>query len=58
MSSLSRLITGWVAESNLNEADAKKRTALVKFFTKVADVRFSLSMCCGPVAGMTDGLSR
>ncbi|KAL1744439.1 ras guanine nucleotide exchange factor domain-containing protein [Schizophyllum fasciatum] len=37
MSSLSTVITGWVAESILNEADAKKRTALVKFFIKLAD---------------------
>ncbi|KAF8827530.1 hypothetical protein HHX47_DHR4000078 [Lentinula edodes] len=38
MSSLSTAITGWVAESILNERDTKKRTALVKFFIKVADV--------------------
>ncbi|KAJ3919614.1 ras guanine nucleotide exchange factor domain-containing protein [Lentinula edodes] len=37
MSSLSTAITGWVAESILNERDTKKRTALVKFFIKVAD---------------------
>jgi hypothetical protein len=34
---LSTVITGWVAESILNEPDIKKRTALVKFFVKVAD---------------------
>lgn len=38
VSSLSTVITGWVAESILNEPDTKKRTALVKFFIKVADV--------------------
>lgn len=44
VSSLSTVITGWVAESILNEADAKKRTALVKFFIKVADVCFFSSL--------------
>ena len=38
VSSLSTQITGWVAESVLNESDTKKRTTLVKFFIKVADV--------------------
>lgn len=38
VSSLSTIITGWVAENILNEHDLKKRTALVKFFVKVADV--------------------
>jgi len=38
MSTLSTVITGWVAESILNEHDTKKRTLLVKFFIKVADV--------------------
>ncbi|KAL4080904.1 ras guanine nucleotide exchange factor domain-containing protein [Scleroderma citrinum] len=37
VSSLSTVITGWVAESVLSERDLKKRTALVKFFIKVAD---------------------
>lgn len=37
VSSLSTAITGFVAESILNELDTKKRTALVKFFIKVAD---------------------
>lgn len=37
VSSLSTVITGWVAESILNEPDIKRRTALVKFFVKVAD---------------------
>lgn len=40
VSSLSTTITGWVAESILNEHDIKKRTALVKFFIKVADVSY------------------
>ncbi|KZP33472.1 ras GEF [Athelia psychrophila] len=43
VSSLSTSITGWVAESILNEPDIKKRTALVKFFIKVADRCASLS---------------
>jgi son of sevenless-like protein len=38
ISTLSTAITGWVTESILNESDAKKRTSLVKFFIKVADV--------------------
>ncbi|KIP10219.1 hypothetical protein PHLGIDRAFT_125720 [Phlebiopsis gigantea 11061_1 CR5-6] len=37
VTSLSTVITGWVAEGILNEPDTKKRTALVKFFIKVAD---------------------
>ncbi|PPQ76387.1 hypothetical protein CVT26_015376 [Gymnopilus dilepis] len=37
VSTLSTVITGWVAESILNEPDIKKRTLLVKFFVKVAD---------------------
>jgi hypothetical protein len=43
VSSLSTTITGWVAESILNEHDIKKRTALVKFFIKVADVSWRSS---------------
>lgn len=38
VSSLSTVITGWVAESILNELDIKKRIVLIKFFIKVADV--------------------
>ena len=41
VTSLSTVITGWVAESILNEQDMKKRTALIKFFIKVADVSYS-----------------
>ncbi|KAI0789799.1 ras guanine nucleotide exchange factor domain-containing protein [Abortiporus biennis] len=37
VTSLSTVITGWVAESILSELDTKKRTSLVKFFIKVAD---------------------
>ncbi|KAI0755150.1 ras guanine nucleotide exchange factor domain-containing protein [Daedaleopsis nitida] len=37
VTSLSTALTGWVAESILNEPDTKKRTALVKFFIKLAD---------------------
>ena len=47
VSSLSTTITGWVAESILNEHDIKKRTSLVKFFIKVADVSaFPQKMTC------------
>jgi son of sevenless len=38
VSSLSTAITGWVAECILSEPDIKKRTLLVKFFVKVAEV--------------------
>lgn len=38
VSSLSTVITGWVAESILDEPDLKKRTLLVKFFVKLSDV--------------------
>ena len=38
VTSLSTVITGWVAESILNEGDLKRRTMLVKFFIKLADV--------------------
>jgi len=41
VTSLSTAITGWVAETILDETDAKKRTALVKFFIKLSDVCFS-----------------
>ncbi|THH27575.1 hypothetical protein EUX98_g6616 [Antrodiella citrinella] len=37
VTTLSTVITGWVAESILNEPDTKKRTYLVKFFIKLAD---------------------
>ncbi|KAF7314351.1 hypothetical protein MKEN_00907700 [Mycena kentingensis (nom. inval.)] len=39
VSSLSTAMTGWVAESILREPDTKKRTLLIKFFIKLADVR-------------------
>ena len=41
VTSLSTSITGWVAETILDETDAKKRTTLVKFFIKLADVCYS-----------------
>ena len=43
VSSLSTAITGWVAESILSEPDIKKRTLLVKFFVKVAEVSICFS---------------
>lgn len=44
VTSFSTAITGWVAESILDELDTKKRTALVKFFIKVADVSRRLAV--------------
>ena len=46
VTSLSTAITGWVAETILDEPDAKKRTALVKFFIKLAEVCFSTNSLC------------
>jgi son of sevenless len=48
VTSLSTIITGWVAESILNERDLKRRTTLVKYFIKLADVSgqlFPSSIC-------------
>ena len=42
VSSLSTVITGWVAECILDEHDIKKRTLLVKYFIKLADVSLRL----------------
>ena len=39
VSSLSTALTGWVAECILSETDIKKRSLIIKFFIKVADVR-------------------
>lgn len=39
VSSLSTAITGWVAECILSETDIKKRSLIIKFFIKLADVR-------------------
>jgi hypothetical protein len=50
---LSTAVTGWVSESILKEMDTKKRTALVKFFIKLADVR-----ACTGVAGVGAVLTR
>jgi son of sevenless-like protein len=38
LSTLSTTLTGWIAESILNEPDLKKRQGLIKFFIKLADV--------------------
>ena len=38
VTSLSTAITGWVAECVLSETDIKKRSLIIKFFIKVADV--------------------
>jgi hypothetical protein len=49
VTSLSTIVTGWVAESILNEADdIRKRITLVKFFIKLADVSLlgaAVSVC-------------
>ncbi|KAK4046905.1 Ras guanine nucleotide exchange factor bud5 [Microbotryomycetes sp. JL221] len=37
MSTLSTKLTGWISETILNEHDAKKRTALLKYFVKLGD---------------------
>ncbi|KIR78781.1 guanyl nucleotide exchange factor Sql2 [Cryptococcus gattii EJB2] len=37
LSTHSNQVTGWVADSILNEGDAKRRAALLKFFIKLAD---------------------
>lgn len=38
MSTMSTRITGWIAEIILSEQDARKRTALVKYFIKLGEV--------------------
>lgn len=43
MSTLSTKLTGWVAETVLNERDTRKRTSLVKYFIKLCEVRTCLS---------------
>lgn len=43
MSALSTRLTGWIAETILNEHDQKRRTGLVKYFVKLGEVRRSLS---------------
>ncbi|GAA5988119.1 hypothetical protein JCM11641_000909 [Rhodosporidiobolus odoratus] len=37
MSALSTRLTGWIAETILNEQDQKKRTGLVKYFVKLGE---------------------
>lgn len=37
MSTLSTRLTGWIAETILNEQDARKRAGLVKYFIKLSD---------------------
>jgi son of sevenless-like protein len=39
MSALSTRLTGWIAETILSEHDTRKRTALLKYFIKLGDVR-------------------
>jgi len=41
VTSLSTATTGWVAECILSETDIKKRSLIIKFFIKLADVRIS-----------------
>lgn len=42
LSTHSNQVTGWVADSILNEGDAKRRAGLLKFFIKLADVSFRI----------------
>lgn len=49
-STVSNQITGWVAESILGEQDLRKRTALLKYFIKVANVRSISGIRCVRVA--------
>ena len=44
VTSLSTVITGWVAESILNEGDLRRRTTLVKYFIKLADVSVAIHL--------------
>ncbi|SCZ94149.1 BZ3501_MvSof-1269-A2-R1_Chr1-3g01217 [Microbotryum saponariae] len=37
MSTMSTKLTGWITETIVNESESKKRTALLKYFVKVAD---------------------
>ncbi|PFH53989.1 hypothetical protein AMATHDRAFT_73003 [Amanita thiersii Skay4041] len=50
VTSLSTIITGWVAETVLNEPDIKKRSLFIKFFIKVADRCTSLNNFSTPRA--------
>ncbi|OCF31123.1 hypothetical protein I316_07255 [Kwoniella heveanensis BCC8398] len=55
LSTLSNQITGWVADSILNETDAKKRASLVKFFIKLADkclILYNFSTMFAVLAGL------
>nr|XP_019014811.1 uncharacterized protein I206_00897 [Kwoniella pini CBS 10737]OCF53592.1 hypothetical protein I206_00897 [Kwoniella pini CBS 10737] len=55
LSTLSNQITGWVADSILNETDAKKRASLVKFFIKLADkclIMYNFSTMFAVLAGL------
>lgn len=54
VTSLSTVITGWVAENILNEHDMKKRTALIKFFIKVADVSYTAFFLSYPLHPRND----
>jgi len=54
LSTLSNQITGWVADNVLNEQDAKKRAALLKFYIKLADVSSLLSRSRSELTGMVD----
>ncbi|KAL7424779.1 Ras guanine nucleotide exchange factor bud5 [Cryptotrichosporon argae] len=43
LSTVSNQITGWVADGILNETDAKRRAALLKFYIKLAEKCLSLN---------------
>ena len=46
VTTLSTSITGWVTECILNELDARKRTGLLKYFIKLADVSVLFVVFC------------
>ena len=46
LSETSNQITGWVADTILAEMDIKRRTALLKFYVKLADVSLVVRLTC------------
>lgn len=53
LSTMSNQITGWVADNILNEQDAKKRAALLKFYIKLSDVSLTNYVLLGILLRMT-----
>lgn len=54
MSALSTRLSGWIAEAILNEHDQKRRTALVKFYVKLGEVRIRARQCARLEPVVTD----